>query len=185
VVVPESFLAAPDYLMSVMAAYQRLRDLYLELRRAELIGSLKESSFTVDGEAPVRAAAGLVADYVLRTAASLVREGGDVTASLILLTLLTAALPRPAGGRAASPCLSVPAISKRLGMPAETVRRNAANLIEDGACVRWPAGYAVSEELLARPGLRTLLADNAANVQRLFAGLAERGLVQAWEQAAG
>jgi hypothetical protein len=41
------------------------------------------------------------------------------------------------------------------------------------------------EEALARPGLRLLLADNAGNVQRLLAGLAERGVIQAWEAAKG
>jgi hypothetical protein len=41
----------------------------------------------------------------------------------------------------------------------------------------------LTEAMLGRTGLRALLADNETHVQRLLAGLAERGVIQAWEQA--
>jgi hypothetical protein len=74
-------------------------------------------------------------------------------------------------------------LAEQLRLPAETVRRHAADLIEDGLCVRTASGLVVTEATLMRPGLQLLFADNAANVHRLFAGLSERGVIQAWDEA--
>lgn len=75
------------------------------------------------------------------------------------------------------------AVALRLQLSPETVRRHAAELVEEGLCVRTSAGLLLTEAALARPGLRLLLAENAANLQRLLVGLAERGVIRAWEAA--
>jgi len=180
VVVPASFLASASYLQSVMLGHERLRRFYVELRDAGLVDGLPPPAFDTDS-VPVRAAARLLADYVLRASEGLMREAGNVISVLTLVALLAAALAdegRPGG---APRVLSVRAIAIRLKLSAETARRHVAELIEEGLCVRTPAGLVVMEATLARTGLRLLFAENAANVQRLLAGLAERGVIRAWE----
>lgn len=180
VVVPASFLASPSYLQSVMLGHERLRHFYQDLRAAGLAEDLPPPAFDTDS-VPVRAAARLLADYVLRASEGLMREAGNVISVLVLVALLAAALhdDRPAG--AGPRGLSIRSIAAQLRLSPETVRRHVAELTEDGLCVRTAAGLVIGDEMLARPGLRLLLADNASNVQRLLAGLSERGVIRAWE----
>jgi DNA-binding transcriptional ArsR family regulator len=168
VVIPASFLASPPYLQSVMQGHERLRRFYFELRDAGLVEALPPSAYGVGAEVPVRAAARLLSDYLLRASEGLLRETGNVISMMILIGLIDAALaddPRPP---------SVSAIARRLRLPVETVRRHLANLAEEELV---PA-------MLERPGLKLLFAENAINIQRLLAGLAERGVIAAWEAAA-
>jgi DNA-binding IclR family transcriptional regulator len=123
-----------------------------------------------------------MSDYILRTVDALMREAGDAISGLVLLVLLAGALETDDAGRAAPQALSVRRIHQRLGLPEETVRRHLLDLAEEGDCERSGRGFAVTEAMLGRTGLRTLLADNETHVQRLLAGLAERGVIQAWEQ---
>jgi len=182
VVVPASFLASPTYLQSVMLGHLRLRRFYEELRSEGLADGLPPPAFDTDS-VPVRAAARLLADYVLRASEGLMREAGNVISVLTLVALLAAALADEGRTGAAPRAMSVRAIAARLQLSAETVRRHTAELMEEGLCVRTAAGLLITEETLSRPGVRLLLADNAGNVQRLLAGLAERGVIQAWEAA--
>jgi len=182
VVVPASYLASPDYLRSVMLGHERLRRFYLELRAADLVDALPAPAYETDS-VPVRAAARLLADYLLRASEGLSREAGNVVSVLILVSLLAAALSDE--GRGPPRALSVRAIAGRLKLSAETARRHVGELGEDGLCVRTTSGVLLSEEILDRPGVRLLLAENAAAVQRLLAGLSERGVIRAWEAAAG
>jgi DNA-binding Lrp family transcriptional regulator len=182
VVVPASFLASPSYIQSVIVGHERLRRFYAELRDAGLVDALPPAAFETDS-IPIRAAARLLADYVLRASEGLMREAGDVISVLTLVALLSAALSdegRP-GDRPRS--LTVRSMAATLKLSAETVRRHAGELVEEGLAVRTATGLLVTEDALARSGLRLLLAENAANVQRLLAGLAERGVIQAWEAA--
>jgi len=181
VVVPAAFLSSPGYVQSVIVGHQRLRAFYLELKAADLLEALPSPAYETDS-IPIRAAARLLADYVLRASEGLSREAGNVISVLTLVALLAPALAddgRAPGSRA----VSVRGIAMRLKLSAETVRRHAAELTEEGICLRAPAGLVIAEETLGQPGMRLLLAENAANVQRLMAGLAERGVIQAWDAA--
>jgi DNA-binding Lrp family transcriptional regulator len=182
VVVPASFLASPSYLQSVMLGHERLRRFYEELRAAGLVDPLPLPAFGTDS-VPVRAAARLLADYVLRTSEGLMREASNVISVLVLVALLAAALADEGRADDTPRAMSVRAIALQLRLSPETARRHVTELIEDGLCVRTSSGLLLNEETLARPGLRLLLADNAGNVQRLLAGLAERGVIRAWEEA--
>lgn len=180
VVVPAAFLGSPSYLHSVVLAHDRLRRFYGDLRDADLVDALPPAAFDTDA-VPVRAAARLLADYVLRASEGLMREAGNVVSLLTLVALLSAALADNAAAGPTSRAMSVRAVALKLRLSPETVRRHLAELTEEGLCVRTPAGLMVTGAALDRPGLRLLLADNAANVQRLLAGLAERGVIRAWE----
>lgn len=106
VVAPASFLASPAYLQSVLLGHERLRRFYIGLRGAGLAEGLPPPAFETDS-VPVRAAARLLADYVLRASEGLMREAGNVISVLILVSLLAAALAdegRMGQAPAAFPC---------------------------------------------------------------------------------
>jgi hypothetical protein len=185
VVVPASFLASEAYIRSVFASHMRMRAFYFEMKEAGLLGPLPASNYSTEGGAPIRAAARLVADYLLRSAEQLMRETGDVVSALVMMALLAQALRGPDDPSVAPrTALAANAIAQRLQLPAETVRRHALELVEKRLCSRVDGGLAITEDMLYWARLRGLLAENAANVQRFMAGLSERGVVEAWEQAA-
>lgn len=182
-VVPASFLASPEYLQSVLLGHERLRRFYADLRDAGLVEALPPPAYDTDS-VPIRAAARLLADYVLRASEGLMREAGNVISVLTLVALLAPALADEGRVGGAPRATSVRSIALTLKLSAETVRRHVAELVEEGLCVRTPMGVAIPEDAFERLGLQRLLAENAANVQRLLAGLSERGVIAAW-QASG
>ena len=66
VVVPASFLVSPPYIQSVMLGHERLRRFYFELRTAGFLDDLPGSAYGLEDAIPMRAAARLIADYILR-----------------------------------------------------------------------------------------------------------------------
>jgi len=184
VVIPEAWLTSPAYLASVMAAHDRLLRLYADLRAADLLDPLPPPAYDVDQRIPLRGAARLIADYILRSVESLHRVASDLPSALALLAVLDAALAPPRSVRGEEyGAASVSALARRTGLPGETMRRHIAALTDAGLCARTDDGVSIAPALLSRPGIRHMLEEHAADVQRLFVGLAERGVVAAWEQA--
>lgn len=180
VIVPQAYLGSPGYLDSVRRAGERLFRFYLEARQAGLLGPLPRSAYATNDGVPMRGAARLLSDYILR-ATDLVRAlAGDVLSTIVLLSVLESSLaaPKPAPR-------SVSAIARRLNIPEETARRHAQRLAEQDLCVRTSRGLIIPEAMLEAPAMAGLVRDNNADVQRLFAGLAERGVIDAWNQALG
>lgn len=182
VIVPTAYLMTSDYLQAVRVAHDRAYALFRMLRTRGLLDPLPSPNYD-ESEPPVRGAVRLVADYLLRVSDALVGRTGDLVTTLVALPVLAQA----AGGNpgAPPPPLSIAAISRRVQLPAETVRRHAAALAASGLCDSSRSGLALVPGALAEPAWRSLLRDNAVAVQRMFAGLAERGVVAAWEQADG
>lgn len=173
-IVPETFLASPGYLESVVTAHARLHLFYKEVTAAGLMEALPPSRYPTEPVVPIRASLRPLADYLLRTSENLVPIGGDLISGLAFLGLASAAADPP------SPTASTARLARRLAMPHETVRRHLMKLAAEGWAVRTGRGFAVTDEILERPQWRTLVRDNAVNVQRLFTTLAERGVVEAW-----
>jgi hypothetical protein len=122
-----------------------------------------------------------MSDFLLRSAEAVVRRTGDLVVTLTVVPLLVAA----AGAESGAPApLSASALARRTRLPAETVRRHAQDLVERGMCVSGPAGLVLADATLDTPVWRGLLHENSVAVQRLFAGLAERGVIAVWDQAA-
>jgi DNA-binding IclR family transcriptional regulator len=180
-VVPAAFLTSPAYLQSVLAAHDRMRRFYLDLKAAGFADGLPPPAYSLEGSIPVRAAARLLSDYILRTSEGLMREAGNVVSVLVFVALLDVALRRRAGDPAAQAPQTLTSLAAALGLAPETVRRHVAQLADLGQCVRSSAGVILAPEALERPGLRQLFADNAIHVHRLLAGLAERSVILAWE----
>jgi DNA-binding transcriptional ArsR family regulator len=181
VVVPAAFLVSPGYLQSVLTAHTRLRRFHLDLKGAGFAEGLPPAAYSLEGSIPVRAAARLLADYILRTGEGLMREAGNVVSLLVFLALLDRSLQRRAGVAEGEPPQTLSALSTALRLPPETVRRHVSQLAGAGQCVRSRAGVLLTPEVHERPGMRQLFADNATNVHRLLVGLAERGVILAWE----
>lgn len=190
VVIPESFLTSPPYLASVTAAHQRLVGFYGALTDAGLLDPLPPPHYDVEDGVPLRGAARLMSDYLLRAVDGLLRETADVVSAITLLAIVadsiegadwTPAAPGEPAAPAVFPPVSVAELSRRLRLPSETTRRHVGVLVDMGLCERWTRGVAASPAFLAHPRFQTLAEEHAASVQRLFAGLAERGVVAAWE----
>lgn len=175
-IVPETFLASPAYLTSVVAAHARLHQFFRQVRADGLMEPLPPSRYPPEPTVPIRASLRLISDYLLRTSELLMGVTGDLIGGLVLLGLLSAGDDLP------PPATSIAALARRIDMPHETIRRHLAALADQGWCARAGRGFVVTEEILARPEMRAVFRDNAVNVHRLFSGLAERGLVEAWER---
>jgi DNA-binding Lrp family transcriptional regulator len=180
VVAPAAFLLSPGYLETARLGHERLYGLYRLLAGRGLLEPLPAANYDED-EPPVRGAVRLMSDYLLRAAESVGGRTGDLVSALVVLPLLAAAAATDNGVPAP---ISVASLGRRLQLPAETVRRRGAALVEAGICVAGPRGLALADAGLSSPAWRGLMRENAVAVQRLFAGLAERGVVAAWEQMA-
>jgi hypothetical protein len=175
-VVPEEFLVSPAYLNSVRVLHERVWSFYREVRAEGLMGELPPSRYSIETGIPVRGAARLIADYLLRATEVFVLRFDDLITALVAMALLCeSTTPRPAPA-------SVTYVAKRLQLPIETVRRHALKLVDGGWCERDGKGLVFSAAALGQTAWTSLFRDNAANVHRLFAGLAERGVVEAWER---
>jgi DNA-binding Lrp family transcriptional regulator len=186
VIVPEAYLVSPEYVASIVAAHDRLQRFWRDLTAADLLEALPAPSYATEQGTPVRAAVRILADYLLRSAEHLLPIAGDATSTVVLLGVLgltTEVDPDPV--TAATPvrrAVPMRELAERLGLPAETARRHAMGLAERGRCARTRGGYIVTEESLRRPEWQAFFEVNLANVQRLFANLAERGVIAAWER---
>lgn len=178
VFVPASYLSSERYLVSVMFAYARLKEMYETLARQDLVGRLPAPNYDTSDAEPIRGAAGLVADYVLRVTDPLRAEAGDVVSTLILMALVVETLTREEKD---TPALSNRVLSERLKQPAETVRRHGLKLVEDGLATRRDGGLVLNGATLSRPRMTLLLMQNAVHLKRLLDGLAERGILAAWQ----
>jgi hypothetical protein len=183
VLVPESFMRSEAYLSAAQTGHERLFSLYLTLRQRGLLEPLPASHYD-EREPPVRGAVRLMSDYLLRTADAVLARCDELVSTLVLLPLMAEAAGRDPSTPGAG-ALSLAAISRRIGAPAETVRRHATAMIAQGLCVQAPNGIVFADPAFATPTWTAFLQENAIAVQRMFAGLAERGVVDAWDRIAG
>lgn len=176
VIIPEAYLTSPAYLQDVMALAERLRRLYWDLRAEGLLDDLPPSEFPLEaGGAPIRAAARLLADFLLRSTEALARRAPDVISAFILLAIFCESERSTKG-------VSVADIARRLHMAPETVRRRTTELVAHGLCIRQGQRFLVPEPWQAEPAWRALFRDSANSLNRLMAALAERGIIDAWER---
>jgi DNA-binding Lrp family transcriptional regulator len=196
VLVPEAALATPEYEALVLARYQRLQRFYFDLTAAGALLPLPRSTeapqpgaWSSVGGPPVRAADRLLGDYVMRLIESIMRRMGNPLTGLVFLDMvrantehLTLSEPEATIPVADSERRPVPIarLAQRLDIPTETVRRRAMFLEREGFCRRTRDGFAVLSTGLTRFGLVSLISENAANLQGLFARLDRLGVLAVW-----
>jgi len=180
VVVPAAFMLTPAYFEAARRGHELLLSLYRALCARDLLEPLPAANYD-ESESPVRGAVRLMSDFLLRSADAAVSRTGDLVSALVILPLLAAAAA--ADGMAPKP-LSAAALARRTRLAAETVRRHVATLVERGLCRSGRLGLALADPEFASPAWRGLLHENAIGLQRLYAGLAERGVVAVWERSA-
>lgn len=200
VVIPTAPLNSPFYRVAAEAHYGLVRTLYHRLRGIGLLEDLaRPNGPAFDPEnPPVRLVVRLSSDYVLRLAEPIGQYIGDLVTGLVMMDTIhanTEHLPDTEGGDPDgdwTPAGFVPdelrrpvrpaALAERLGIPQETVRRHLQRLVDDNRCERMENGYRVPATVLARAPFIQYMLDNQSHLYRLYAGLADFGVLAEWDR---
>lgn len=197
VIVPQGPLNSPFYRMVMETHYELVRELYRRLRAIGLLEDLPRAPAAYEHDAaPCRLVVRLSSDYVMRLAEPITVRLGDLVTGIILMDVIHANTEHLSDAKGGDNDLNpidfvaddlrrpvrTTALSARLGIPQETVRRHLARLVEAGLCERLAAGYIVPARALAGEGFLQFMQDNQVNLQRLFQALAEFGVVAAWDE---
>lgn len=183
VIIPSAYLTSPTYLQDVVAAHARLVRVFRYVTREGLLDPLPASAYTPSDEPPVRAAARLVSDFLLRAADLHTGLTKDIVSGLILATIASASQPprtSPMPGSGVPGGLTISEVARRLGLAQETARRHMTQLVAQGHCVRAADGRHTTEFRAGDARWDPVMADLGLGLQRLMAGLAERGVIQSW-----
>jgi DNA-binding Lrp family transcriptional regulator len=190
-------LASPLHCQLLETNYEKVRLFYRRLRE---IGFLPPHKAIVepwrDPQPPVRAVARISSDYFLRLMEPLTQNLGDLVRGLILLAIAranTEGLTDAERGTNASGVtgyvddtkrkpVSVAALSSRLDIPQETVRRHVAHLLDSGRCVRMRGGVVMPAAEYTRPETIQVMLANHIHLQRMVAQLAQLGVLDGWER---
>jgi DNA-binding Lrp family transcriptional regulator len=183
-VLPQEVLASPEFMAIGQARYERLKQFHRELTKAGLLPPAGAGASPVNDEPPVRVANRALGEYLMRCIEGVLPPIGDPVAGLILLHMLRANAEHIADLDQELDLrpVTIAGLARRLRMPHETVRRRVIFLERAGYCRRRRGGVAVSPEGLRRPALQALVAQNLANVQRMFVQLARLGVLEAWRR---
>jgi len=196
IVAPGHMVNNPFYLATATARYERLRAFYFELRALGVFdAAARPNDVPTYAAAPIRAANRLISEYVLRVIEAVMRGVGDPLSGLILLEMgrANSASLDPIDLQVEGPIpdtrrtpISMLELSRRVGLPAETVRRHVNRLQAGGFCRAVKGGRLASVEKLMRgdPETGGGLAENLQNLQRLFARSAALGIIAYWETEA-
>lgn len=195
VIVPQAMTSSAFYRQNLQVQHEMLRALYHRLRAIDVVPP-PEPAEPWRGEPPVRLSGRLVVEFVLRFVEAPLGHVGDPVTTLTGLEIIrantedwadTEAGEEGEGAEAFVPDsrrrpVSIAELGDRLGVPGETIRRHVARLVEAGLCRRERGGYIVPAEALAQPVVMSFAARNLMNLHRMFAGLAEFGVLAEWER---
>lgn len=193
--VPQEVLSRPEHMAGAFRTYDLLRTFYYELYDLGVMPPKEppEGPLLEPAE-QVRAIMRVLGDYILRSVDSVTATGRDMITGLVLLGVFRAniehrmSLEEGLPGAAMLPDgdrrpVSAAALAARLNLPAETVRRHAAQLVAQGECVRGPHGLLVTSGIIDRPQVLGLVHDNFTHLTRMFSSLAQLGVLAAWDAA--
>jgi hypothetical protein len=176
VFMPKSVTETPVYIATAEATWRAIGNLYGALRREGALGAPPHQAS--DEEIPHRYMMRLWGDHFLRVIEALlpvVQEPFDI---VLLFTILRAC--QPTESEVSKPIAAL-SLSRSLGMPGETVRRNLLRLAENGLCAKTPRGYLITRELLDTPIWRQFAERHRLILLRFFTIMGERGLLSWWE----
>lgn len=190
---PYAALSGPAYDALAMRRYERLRSFYLELKS---LGALEGVDLSPDGAPrhptpPVRAANRAILGYMMRVVDEVIRRWRDPVRGLVFLEMTSAnaeqsdlqqlTLDAPLADAVRTP-ITIVALARRVGLPAETVRRHVAKLEAEGFCRRVSGGWLTDlRQLGDSRGGETGLSASLGAVHFLMARCASLGVVGYWE----
>jgi hypothetical protein len=196
----DELLASEQHRQALEATYALVRALYLRLLRNNCLQLMElppyAEAFMPDGAPPLRIVWRLAADYFLRMVELVLPRFASLTQALVILEVVranTQGLPDAVRGQdAVEPEAFVPdsyrrsvritEVAARLGLPHETARRNLLELVEEGRVRRVSDGFIVPAEVLARSAVLAGWSANFRNLSRMFAELAETGVLARWDR---
>ncbi|THD79943.1 MAG: ArsR family transcriptional regulator [Phenylobacterium sp.] len=198
VVVPARELASPQHLTAVLVGWDRIRTLYCRVRDLGVLDDVVRPqdrtppTAGTDGP-PMRAVARIASDYLLRVVEAASRDFDGVVAAVIWFSVLRINTEHLPGGEVVAPDAAAPAevghrcaraaeLARRLDTPQETIRRHAAELVAAGLLARTAKGFVVPAQALVRRAAVKALRSNFADLQRMFAGLAQLGVLAEWDR---
>jgi hypothetical protein len=188
VIVPTRELASPEHTAALFAVWEQIRRLYYRLRDLGALDTLVQprarERAAAESEPPLRAVIRIASDYMLRAVDNVGGQFDGLISGLVWFTVMSAnrehlegieelSAPRPA---------SASAIARRLTAPIETVRRHANELIAAELCQRTRGGLLVAPEVLARPQAVRAMEINFTDLQRMFSGFAQFGVLAEWDR---
>jgi len=186
VIVPTRELASPEHTAALFAVWEQIRRLYYRLRDLGVLDALMQPQARepAQRQPPLRAVIRIASDDMLRAVDNVGGQFEGLISGLVWFTVMSAnrehleGLEEPSAPRPAS----ASAIARRLAAPIETVRRHANELIVAELCKRTRGGLVVPPEVLARPQAQRTMQTNFTDLQRMFAGFAQLGVLAEWDR---
>lgn len=176
VFMPKSVTETPNYLVTAQTTCAAIGGLYAGLRGIGALGP--PACLDSEGEVPHRYMMRLWGDHFLRLIETLLPMVHEPLGIVLLFAILRASGATEAG--LGGP-VSASVLSRDLGLPFETARRNALRLTESGFCEKTSRGYRVTPELLETPIWRQLAERHRVIMTRFFTIMDERSLLGWWE----
>jgi DNA-binding transcriptional ArsR family regulator len=112
-------------------------------------------------------------EYFLRGVEVLSQLDDDVVASLVFMTLWHGQMQAPDRGP-----VGIRELSRKLGMPYETVRRHARALVQSGQCIEGKGGLSVPPAVMRSPRAAAMLRRTYVNVVRVLRDLTRIGVAR-------
>lgn len=173
VIMPQAFTYSPQALHMAMETWQSFTAFYANLRRA---GALPEvDAAPADQPPPMRRMMRLWTNHFLRLIEALMPMVGDPFSVVMLFAILDGGLA--SGGKP----VSASSIARSLGLPFESVRRNALRFADNGLCEKVGRGYLIPAALMEEPRWRDFSERHAQILMRFFAVMREQNLLGWWE----
>lgn len=174
VILPQAFTYSPHAVEMAMETWNTFTQLYANLRRAECLSAVPAA--TPDQPPAMRQMMRLWVDHFLRLIEALMPMVGDLFSVVMLFAILDGSLTAGDGKS-----VSASAIARSLGLPFESVRRNALRITDNGLCQKVGRGYLIPPELMEEPRWRAFSERHAQILMRFFAVMREQHLLGWWE----
>lgn len=174
VIMPQAFTNSAHALQMAMETWAAFAAFYANLRRAGILAPVEPASL---GQPPaIRQMMRLWTDHFLRLIEALLPMVGDPFGVVMLFAILDGSLAAEEGKP-----VSASAIARALGLPFESVRRNALRITDNGLCRKVGRGYLIPPELMQEPRWRAFSERHAQILMRFFAVMREQQLLGWWE----
>ena len=160
-------MTANQIVMAVLVAQQSRRDGLIVNRPAAAVPAM-----TTAAQRHVRPVARVSTEYYLRAFDSMTQLQQDIPDAAIFMALVHGQLIAPQ-----RKAVGVRELSRKIGMPYETVRRHAQVLVRSGKCVSSRGGLAVPLSVLKSRAITTFMRSIYVNAVRLLVDLTRIGVV--------